>query len=124
MSKENKNANEMDSVDQHLEEISKMYDKVTIWQRLKILSVGLRSPRSTKEYKEAMIELQRLSAPAAAVNQPNFSAACRPKGHFFLPISCQSGGIEPYASGRAAQWRAALHTIHRERANPGCGVNG
>jgi hypothetical protein len=70
MSKENKNANEMDSVDQHLEEISKMYDKVTIWQRLKILSVGLRSPRSTKEYKEAMIELQRLSAPAAAVLLP------------------------------------------------------
>ncbi|MBO7655022.1 MAG: hypothetical protein J6U40_08885, partial [Kiritimatiellae bacterium] len=57
----------MEAVDERLAEINKMYDDVTIWQRLKILSVGLKSPRQSKEYKEAMIELQRLMAPAAAV---------------------------------------------------------
>ncbi|MBP5319488.1 MAG: terpene cyclase/mutase family protein [Kiritimatiellae bacterium] len=60
----------MEAVDERLAEINKMYDDVTIWQRLKILSVGLKSPRQSKEYKEAMIELQRLMAPAAAVIIP------------------------------------------------------
>ena len=60
----------MDNVDERLAEINKMYDDVTIWQRLKILSVGLKAPRQSKEYKEALIELQRLSAPAAAVIIP------------------------------------------------------
>lgn len=55
---------------EHLAEISKMYDKVTLRDRLRTLVTGLKCPRDSKEYKEAMIEMQRLSAPAAAVLIP------------------------------------------------------
>ena len=57
-------------VDEHLKEIDKMFETQTIWQRLSILFTGLGKPRSSKEYKEAVIEAQRLSAPAAAIILP------------------------------------------------------
>lgn len=59
-----------DEIDEKLDEINKMYDDVSLWERLKILFVGLKSPRKSKEYKEAMIEMQRLSAPVSAVLIP------------------------------------------------------
>lgn len=60
-------------VDEHLKEIDKMFSNQTIFQRLKILFTGLGKPRSSKEYKEAIIEAQRLSAPAAAIILPILS---------------------------------------------------
>ena len=62
--------NGMDLTDQHLKEIDEMYQDITLRQRLKILFEGIKSPRDSKEYKAAIIELQRLSAPAAAIIIP------------------------------------------------------
>lgn len=59
-----------EKVDEHLKEIDKMFETPTIMQRLKTLFTGLGKPRSSKEYKEAVIEAQRLSAPAAAIILP------------------------------------------------------
>ena len=59
-----------EKVDEHLKEIDKMFETPTIAQRLKTLFTGLGKPRSSKEYKEAVIEAQRLSAPAAAIILP------------------------------------------------------
>lgn len=60
----------IEDLDEKLDEIEKMYRDVPLWQRLKIMSIGLKSSRKTKEYKVAMIELQRMLAPAAAVIIP------------------------------------------------------
>jgi hypothetical protein len=59
-----------DEVDSHLKDIEKMYTNETLFQRLKVLSGGLRAPRQSREYKAAMIEMQRLSAPVAAILLP------------------------------------------------------
>lgn len=59
-----------DVVEEQLKEIDKMYSEQTYWQRLKKMVVGLKAPRTSKEYKEAVIELQRLGAPATAVILP------------------------------------------------------
>ena len=59
-----------EKVDEHLKEIDKMFETPSLAQRLKILFNGLGKPRSSKEYKEAVIEAQRLSAPAAAIILP------------------------------------------------------
>ncbi|MDR2850043.1 MAG: hypothetical protein LBW77_05830, partial [Verrucomicrobiota bacterium] len=59
-----------DEVDSHLKDIEKMYTNETLRQRLKVLFGGLKAPRQSREYKVAMIELQRLSAPVAAVLLP------------------------------------------------------
>lgn len=62
--------NELQEVDQRLEEIDKMFETPSVFKRLKILFTGLGKPRSSKEYKEAVIEAQRLGAPIAAVILP------------------------------------------------------
>jgi len=61
---------DMNEVNSHLEEINEMYSDESYWHRLKKIFTGLKASRQTKEYKEAVIELQRLSAPAAAVLLP------------------------------------------------------
>jgi hypothetical protein len=47
-----------------------MYGEPGGFRRLAGMVRGLRKPRQTREYKEAVIELQRLSAPVAAVALP------------------------------------------------------
>lgn len=59
-----------EEVREKLKEIDAEYSDKTIWRRLGILFSGISKPRSSKEYKEAMIELQRLGAPAAAIMIP------------------------------------------------------
>jgi hypothetical protein len=61
---------DMNEVNSHLREINEMYTDETYWHRLKKLFTGLKAPRQSKEYKEAMIEMQRLSAPIAAILLP------------------------------------------------------
>lgn len=57
-------------VDAHLRDIEKMYTNETLFHRLKVLFGGLQAPRQSREYKVAMIEMQRLSAPIAALLLP------------------------------------------------------
>ena len=66
---------DMNEVDAHLAEIVEMYTEESYWHRLKRMVTGLKAPRQSKEYKEAMIEMQRLSAPISAVkpSSPNSS---------------------------------------------------
>jgi hypothetical protein len=61
---------DFDEVDSHLKDIEKMYTNETLVQRLKMLFNGLKAPRQSREYKVAMIELQRLSAPVTAILLP------------------------------------------------------
>lgn len=61
---------DMKQVDSHLDEIIEMYKDESYLRRLKKLFRGLNAPRQSKEYKESMIELQRLSAPLAAILLP------------------------------------------------------
>ena len=68
------------STNQHMEEvinaqmkeIDDKYSEPSFWQRMKKMQAGLRCARDSKEYKESLIELQRLSAPAVAVFLPMF----------------------------------------------------
>ncbi|MEI7898789.1 MAG: prenyltransferase/squalene oxidase repeat-containing protein [bacterium] len=64
---------DMNEVNVHLEEINEMYKEESYLHRLKKMFKGLKSPRQSLDYKEAMIEMQRLSAPAAAVLLPLFA---------------------------------------------------
>lgn len=66
---ENKGVN-MEAVDAQLGAIAKMYTEESYWQRLRRMTNGLRAPRQTREYKEAVIEAQRLAAPFSAVLLP------------------------------------------------------
>jgi hypothetical protein len=61
---------DMNEVNSHLAEINEMYTDESYWHRLKKIFTGLKASRQSKEYKEAIIELQRLSAPAAAILLP------------------------------------------------------
>ena len=64
---------DMNEVNSHLDEINEMYTEETYWHRLKKIFTGLKAPRVSKEYKEAIIELQRLSAPITAILLPLFA---------------------------------------------------
>ena len=64
---------DMNEVDSHLEEIARLYTDETFFGRMKVLVGGLKAPRQSREYKAAMIEVQRLSAPAAAILLPAFA---------------------------------------------------
>lgn len=66
------NADRPDIIDAHLRDIKKMYSDVSYWQRLKKMHAGLKATHDTKEYKEALLELQRLSAPIVALLLPIF----------------------------------------------------
>lgn len=61
---------DMTEVDSHLADIARMYTNETFAQRMKVLFTGLKAPRQSREYKAAMIEMQRLSAPVAAILIP------------------------------------------------------
>jgi hypothetical protein len=59
-----------ESIDQSLEGINAQYTERSLLTRFKVLLKGIRSPKGTRGYKEAQIELQRLSAPLAAFCLP------------------------------------------------------
>jgi hypothetical protein len=63
-------SNGLDEIDSHLKEIEAMYTNETLFRRLKVLFRGFNAPRHSREYKAAMIEMQRLSAPVAAILLP------------------------------------------------------
>ena len=53
-----------------LEAIGKKFESQTLLQRVKLLLSGLKAPAGSREYKEALIELQRLLAPVGAILIP------------------------------------------------------
>ncbi|MGI6391754.1 MAG: hypothetical protein ACOX7Q_16475, partial [Kiritimatiellia bacterium] len=53
----------IERIDAGLKEIERKYSNETLVKRLKVLFGGLKAPRQSREYKAAMIEMQRLSAP-------------------------------------------------------------
>ena len=53
-----------------IEEIEKKFESQSIFDRIKLLLRGLKAPAGSREYKEALIELQRLLAPVGAVVIP------------------------------------------------------
>ncbi len=55
---------------ERLEKIDEMFETPTLGKRLKILLTGLGRPHSSPEYKEALVELQRLMAPVLATIFP------------------------------------------------------
>jgi Prenyltransferase and squalene oxidase repeat len=57
-------------IDSQLHSISQKYTELNYFQRFKRMRQGLACPRTSKEYKAAIIEVQRLSAPAAALLLP------------------------------------------------------
>ncbi len=61
---------DMNEVDSHLAEIARMYANDNFILRMKVLFTGIKAPKQSKAYKLAMIELQRLSAPVAAIILP------------------------------------------------------
>ncbi|MFO7937776.1 MAG: prenyltransferase/squalene oxidase repeat-containing protein [Kiritimatiellia bacterium] len=61
---------DLNEVNTHLAEIAEMYGSESYFHRLKKLFTGLKQPRSSHAYKESMIEMQRLSAPLAAILMP------------------------------------------------------
>jgi prenyltransferase beta subunit len=63
----NMNSNDINN---QLQEIAKRYTELPYLKRLRNMMDGLGSPRSSRTYKESMIELQRLSAPVVAVFLP------------------------------------------------------
>lgn len=58
-----------------LEELEKLFDQPSTWQRLRILFTGLGKPRKSREFKEAWVEFQRLSAPLLATLLPIIAIA-------------------------------------------------
>lgn len=61
---------DMNEVDANLEKIAELYANDTLFHRFKIMRQGLKAPRDSREYKAAMIEVQRLTAPIVAILLP------------------------------------------------------
>jgi len=59
-----------DPIDDALKEIETFYSDRSYRERLKVMVRGIKAPRNSKAYKEALIEVQRLSAPVLAVCLP------------------------------------------------------
>jgi len=59
-------------IDSQLQAISQKYTELNYFQRLKLMRQGLLCAKGSREYKAALIEVQRLSAPVAAVILPLF----------------------------------------------------
>ncbi len=64
---------DLNEVDAHLDEIAELYKNESYLSRMKKLFGGLKQPRNTRAYKEAMIEMQRLSAPISAIFLPGMA---------------------------------------------------
>ena len=64
----NEEAVYVDEID--LEAIGKQFESQTLISRIKMLLRGLKAPAGSREYKEALIEIQRLLAPVGAIIIP------------------------------------------------------
>ena len=58
------------SMEERMEEISAAYEEVGFFGRLAKISKGIKMPKSSREYKEARTEIQRLIAPFLAIICP------------------------------------------------------
>jgi hypothetical protein len=58
------------SMEERIEEISAAYEEVGFFKRLAKISKGIKMPKSSREYKEARTEIQRLIAPFLAIVCP------------------------------------------------------
>jgi hypothetical protein len=58
------------SMEERMEEIAAAYEEVGFFGRLAKISKGIKMPRSSREYKEARTEIQRLIAPFLAIICP------------------------------------------------------
>ena len=61
--------------DENIKKIEQMFETRTLWDRIRSLLTGLSKSRGSREYKEALIELQRLMAPVVAVLIPTVAIA-------------------------------------------------
>lgn len=66
----------IETINQSLERINRLYDERSCWQRARLMVSGLCAPRASRAYKEARIEAQRCLAVAAAFAVPLFFALC------------------------------------------------
>ena len=63
-------AEELASEEIKLEEIEKQFETPSFFDRVRMLLRGLKAPAGSREYKEALIEMQRLLAPVGAIVIP------------------------------------------------------
>ncbi|MDY5597593.1 MAG: hypothetical protein SPG40_08905 [Kiritimatiellia bacterium] len=63
-------AEELQLEESRIEEIEKQFETPTFFSRIKMLLRGLKAPAGSREYKEALIEMQRLLAPVGAIVIP------------------------------------------------------
>ena len=63
-------AEELQFEESRIEEIEKQFETPTFFSRIKTLLCGLKAPAGSREYKEALIEMQRLLAPVGAIVIP------------------------------------------------------
>ena len=63
-------AEELQLEETRIEEIEKQFENPTFFSRVKMLLRGLKAPTGSREYKEALIEMQRLLAPVGAIVIP------------------------------------------------------
>ena len=63
-------AEEIEFEEAKIEEIEKQFETPSLLDRIKMLLRGLKAPAGSREYKEALIEMQRLLAPVGAVVIP------------------------------------------------------
>jgi len=59
-----------DMIDAQLSAVAARYTEEGYWTRLRRMTAGLKAPRQSREYKMAVIEMQRLSAPVSAIMLP------------------------------------------------------
>ena len=67
---DNRKTNAGGMIDAQLAAVAARYTEESYWTRLRRMIEGLRAPRQSREYKAAMIEMQRLSAPLSAILLP------------------------------------------------------
>ena len=65
-----------------IEEIEKKFESQSIFDRIKLLLRGLKAPAGSREYKEALIEMQRLLAPGDLLLH-------RAHEHVVAPVLCR-----------------------------------
>lgn len=63
-------AEELQLEESRIDEIEKQFENPTFFSRIKMLLRGLKAPTGSREYKEALIEMQRLLAPVGAIVIP------------------------------------------------------
>ena len=80
-----------------IQKIEEMFEKRTIWDRIHSLMTGFSKPRGSREYKEALIELQRLLAPVMAVLIPAIAVA------ILIVCAAPSGGKKELLNVQIAQ---------------------